>query len=109
MTLTPAFVEISFEQFPLLSVIFNLREIFPFRTKRFRKTVGEMKGDELRQSGFVAMRQITALVPATKTLLGIFNLWRRRPAPLALHQFAHAGVVRRFGTTRFGWLAHAED
>jgi hypothetical protein len=34
-----------------------------------------VKGDELRQPWFVAMRQIAALVPAAKTLLGIFGLW----------------------------------
>lgn len=33
---------------------------------------------------------------------------RRRPATLAFDQTAHAGIVRRPGTTRFGWLAHAK-
>jgi hypothetical protein len=52
------------------------------------------------------MRQITALMPTTKTLLEIFNLWRRRPAALSLDQIAHAGRVRRSGATRVGRLAH---
>ena len=75
MALTSPFVEIRFDQFPLLSVVLNLGEMFPFGAKRLGKTVGEMKGNELRQSRLVAMRQITALMPSAKTLLGIVGLW----------------------------------
>jgi len=53
------------------------------------------------------MWQITALVPAAKTLFEIFCLWWRRPATLPLDQITHARIVRRTGTTRFGWLTHA--
>ena len=83
--------------------------MLPLGAQRFGKTIGEMKGDELPQARLVAMRQITALVPAAKTLLEVFNLRRRRPAPLALDQITDAGVVRRSVLTRFGWLAHDED
>ena len=109
MTLTPAFVEIRFELFALLAAVLNLGKMLPLRTERFWKAIGEMKGDELRQSRFVAMRQITALVPTAKALLGILDLRWRGPVTLALHQFAHAGIVRRAGTTGFGRLAHDRD
>ena len=58
----------------LFAAVLNIGEMLPLGTKRFRKTVDEMKGNKLRQSRFVAMRKITALVPATKALFGIFNL-----------------------------------
>lgn len=76
MTFALAFVEIRFELFPPLEVIFNLGKMLPLRTKRFGKAVREMESDELRQSRFIAMRQITPLMPAAKTSLGIFNLSR---------------------------------
>ena len=53
------------------------------------------------------MRQITALVPTPKTLLGLIWFRRRRPKPLAFDQIAHAGIMRRSGSTQFGWLIHA--
>ncbi len=109
MTLTPAFIEIRFELFALLTVVLNLGEMLPLGTKRFRKAVGEMKGDELRQPRFVAMRKITALMPAAKALFGVCGLWRRRPATLALDQITHTKIMRRSRTKRFGWLAHDED
>ena len=82
--------------------------MFPLRTKCLGKRVCQPERDELREARFIAMRQITALISAAKTLLGILRFWWRRPAALALDQVAHAGIVRRSGTTRFRWLAHAK-
>ena len=67
MTFAPSFVQIRFKLFPLLSVVLNLGEMLPLGAHRFGKAVGEMKGDELRQARFIAVRQITALMPAAKT------------------------------------------
>ena len=75
MTLTPTSVQIRFDQFPLLTIVLNLGEMLPLGTQRFGKAVCEMKSDELRQARFIAMRQIAALMPAAKTLLGIVGLW----------------------------------
>ena len=50
---------------------------------------------------------LAALVPAAKTLSGILRVRWRRPTQLALDQITHAGILRRPGTTRFRWLAHA--
>ncbi len=72
MTRAPAFVEIRLNQFPLFAVVLIFGEMLPLGAKRFGKAVGKMKGDELRQPRFVAVRQITTLMPTTKTLLGIF-------------------------------------
>ena len=102
VTLAAPFVQVSLQFRPPLSVIFNLGKMLPLGTKRFRKTIGEMEGHELRQSRFVSMGQITAFVPTAKTLLGVFWIRPRGPASLALDQLAHAGIVRRPGTTRFG-------
>ena len=75
---TPS-VEIRSNQLPFLEVALNLGEMLPLRTSRFRKTVGEMKGDELCQTRLVAVWQISALVPSAKTLRRVFNLRTGRP------------------------------
>lgn len=75
MTLTPASVQIRFNHLPLLPVVLNFRKMLPLGTEGHRETISEVKGDKLRQPRFVAMWQITAFVPAAKTVLGILNLW----------------------------------
>src|SRR5690606_33280182 len=79
------------------------------RAQGFRKTVGETKRNELCQARLVAMRQITALMPAAKTSLRIFQFRRRRPAAFLLHQLSHIRIVRWPGWTRSGRLAHTVD
>jgi len=77
MALAASFVEIRF-QFPAaLRVVLDLPKVGPLRTKRFRKGISQTERDELRQTRFIAMREITSLVPAAKTLPDIFNDWRR--------------------------------
>ena len=67
-----------------------------------------MEGYKLRETGLVAMRQITALVPAAKTLPGILGFQGRKPASPALDQITDAGIVRWPGTAGFGSLTHDE-
>ena len=108
MTLAATFVEIGFQLRPALLVILKLQEMFPFGAKCFGKRIGQTERDELRESWFIAMRQVAAFIPTAKTLLEVFQLWWRGPATLAFDQIPHAGIVRWSGTTRFGRLAHAE-
>jgi len=74
MTFATPLVEILLKLLPLLTVVLNLEEMLPLGTKGRRKTVCQMKGDKLRETWLVTMRQITALMPATKTLFGVFKL-----------------------------------
>jgi hypothetical protein len=46
-------------------------------------------------------------VPASKTLLGVFDLWRQRPAAFGFNQIAHGNIVRRSPSPYIGWLVHA--
>jgi hypothetical protein len=66
-------VEVPLQFGPALAVVFNSREMLPLRAKRVGKTVGETKGDKLGKPRFVAMRQVTALMPTEKTLPGILG------------------------------------
>lgn len=77
MTLTPTTVEISLQLRATLLVVLNLPKMLLLGTKRFWKRIGEAKRDELCQARFIAMRQITALMPAAKTSLEVFHLWRQ--------------------------------
>jgi len=72
MTLAASLIQVCLQFRPPFPVIFNLGKMFPLGAQRFGKTIGETKRDKLRQSRFVAMRQITAFIPTTKTLLGVF-------------------------------------
>ena len=72
MTFTAPSIEIRLQFLPPLPVVLDLPEMLPLTAKRFRKRIGQSKRNELRQLRFVAMRQITALVPAAKSLLEIF-------------------------------------
>ena len=69
MAFASSLVEIGFEFFPSLAVVFNLGKMLPLRTERFGKAAGEMERDELRQARLVAMREIPPLMPAAKTAL----------------------------------------
>ncbi len=106
MTLAASSVEIRFQFRPPLLVVLNLQEMFPLAAKRYGKRIGQSERDKLRQPRFIAMRQITALIPAAKPLLGFLRFGRRRPTTFALDQIAHAGIMRWPGTARFGWLTH---
>src|SRR5580704_18849782 len=78
-TLPATFVQIRLHFCAPLAIIFNLRKMIPLRTKRLGKTVSQMKRDELREPRLIAMRQITSLIPATKSPLGILRFRRGRP------------------------------
>ena len=84
MTLATAFVEIRFELFAPFAIVLNAPKMLPLGAQGFGKTVGQAERDELREAGFIAMRQITSLMPAAETSLRVFDLWWRRPASLAL-------------------------
>ena len=68
VTLPNSLIEVSFKLLAPFAVIFNFQQGSPFRTQRPREGVGEVKSDELRESWFIAMRQVTALVPAAKAV-----------------------------------------
>jgi len=76
MTIAAPSVEIGFNQFPLLASILDLRKSLPLGTECPWKTVGEMKRDELDPVRFIAMWQITTLVPSAKAPLGVGDLRR---------------------------------
>ena len=69
MTISTAFVEICFKPFAALVIVFHVQEVRPFGTQSRRKTICQPKRDKLSEARFVAMRQITALVPAAKARL----------------------------------------
>ncbi len=106
MTLAPAPVEIRFQFGATPLVVFDFPELFPFGAKRFGKRIGQAKRDELCQPRFITVREITALMPAAKTLLEVFHLRRRGPPALVFDQIAHTGIVWRPGMAWFGWLVH---
>jgi len=109
MAFASSLVEIGFEFFPSLAVVFNLGKMLPLRTERFGKAAGEMERDELRQARLIAMREIPPLMPAAKTPLCVLHFRGRGPTTLSLCQIAHAGIVRWTGTARLGLFAHATD
>jgi hypothetical protein len=79
---TPA-VQIRLQFAATLLVILDLPKVLPLGTKRFGKRIGEANRDKLRQTRFIAMRQVAALIPTAKALLEDSHLRRRRPTSLA--------------------------
>ncbi len=106
LTLTSPFVQVCLQFSLPLMVVFNLEKVHPLGAKRFRKAIRETKRYELSEPRLVAVRQITTLMPTSKTLLGIIWVWRRRPTTLALYQLAKAGIVRWPRTTTIVGLIH---
>lgn len=74
MTLAAATIKIGFEFRAPLAVMFDAPEMFPLRTQRLGESIRQSKRDELRQAWFIAMRQITAFMPSTKSALGVIEL-----------------------------------
>ncbi len=73
MARAPAAIQISFEFQPALTVAFDRQKPLPLRTQSGRKGIRQVKSNELRQPRLVTMRQVTALVPATKPEPGWFQ------------------------------------
>ena len=90
------------------SVILDLCEMLPLGSESCWKAVIQPEGDELHESRFVPMRQITTLVPAAKTALGVLQVWKRGPAAFGLHQIMYAGISGRPGFGRLNQLIHKE-
>ena len=82
MRFAATLIEVGFKFCPALPVVFDLPEMFPFGTERFRKAVGEAECHELREPWLIAMRQITALVPTAEALFGFTGTWRTRSVSL---------------------------
>ena len=71
-------VQIGLQFNPPTAIVLDFQQRPPFGTHWFRERIREAKGDELNQARLVAVRQITALVPALKTAFNIFlqDEWR---------------------------------
>lgn len=95
MASSPPLVQVSLQLNSPLTVVFDFQQRFPFGTQLFRERIGESKGDELNQPRFVAVRKITLLVPAQKSMLNILLGEGTRPFAFALHQIPDAGIVGR--------------
>ncbi len=72
MTLTNAAIQILLQLRAFLAVVFDLQQMFPLASSRFRHGIREAKGDELDQTGKITVRQIAALMPAKKTEGALF-------------------------------------
>ena len=64
MAFAPALIQILLKLPAAVKVVLDLQHPFPFGTQGGRKGIGEAKGHELREPGFVAVRQVTAFIPA---------------------------------------------
>jgi len=60
-----------------LSLVFNFQHRRPLCSQVGWKRIEKVKRDKLRQTGFVTMGQVTALVPASKPQQRIRALLRR--------------------------------
>jgi hypothetical protein len=56
-----------------LVVVLDFEQRLPFGTQRRRKGIGNVEGDHLRESRFIAMRQVTAFVPTFEACFGLFG------------------------------------
>ena len=92
-TFAPALIQILFESQPAFTVVLDLEHRFPFRTQCCREAIGKMKGHELREAGFVAVRQVATFMPTAKTAYRVFPAHRHRPLPLDGNKLAHTGIV----------------
>src|ERR1017187_751236 len=71
MTITSSLVQVSLQLNPPLAIVLNLQQQLPFGTQLFRERIGQPEGDELNQPRFVAVRKITAFMPAAKSAFNI--------------------------------------
>ena len=62
--------------------------MLPFAATGGGHGIGEMEGDELDETGEIAVRQITALMPAEETEGALLVRERTQPALIVGHQFA---------------------
>ena len=67
MTFPAPAIQISFKLRAALSIIFNFEQCLPLGTKCAGICVCEMKGDELDQPRFIAVRQIATFMPTVET------------------------------------------
>ena len=67
-TFTDALVKIGFQFRSPFASIFNFKQMFPLAPTREWKRIGEAERDKLNQIRLVAVRQITALMPAKKAI-----------------------------------------
>jgi hypothetical protein len=97
VTFATSFVQISLQFKHPLAILLNPQQRLPLAPQFFRKCIRKSERHELDQPRFVAMRQITVLVPATKPTLHVFRGERMRPLTLAAHQVTNAGIIGRAG------------
>jgi hypothetical protein len=72
----PSLVEIGLELLAPLAVVLDFQHGSPLRTQCGRESIGQAEGDKLCKAGLIAVRQITAFVPATESQLGGFPVSR---------------------------------
>ena len=106
MTSTSTSVQVSFQLDALLAIVFNSQQGFPFQSQGLREGVGQSEGDELGQSGRVAVWEITALKPAEKALFKVIRREWRGPRLLAPNQVADTWII---GRTIQPLSLHAEE
>ena len=93
-TFSPTTVEIGFDLPALLPVFIDFQQRLPLGAQCSREAVGQSEGDELRQTGSVAVRQVTPPVPATEVASGMGFVNWRRPGVLCGDQVPEAGIMR---------------
>ena len=101
-------VEIRFEFDAALPVFLDAPDVLPLGAQRFRKCVGQPESDELCQSRFIAMWQVTALMPTAKPAQGVLALRPGRIALLVRNQIPHARIVRQTGAKNLKRLGHMD-
>jgi len=95
MTFTQSTIQIFLQPGALLPIVFNFQQMPPFTAPGNRQGIRQPKGDELNQPRFVAVRKITAFMPAAKPTLNVILGQGTRPLALALHQIPNARIVGR--------------
>jgi hypothetical protein len=80
--------------------------VFPITATRDGHGIGKPEGNELDEAGEIAVRQITALVPAEESEGAFLIRERTRPAVLVGHQFPE---VFAFGSRRHALGAPVSD
>ena len=69
--------------------------MFPFATAVGGQRIGQPQGDELRDTGGIIVRQITALMPAAKAFGLGTSIQGNGPRLFAVHELLQAGVIWR--------------
>src|SRR6266542_1243730 len=109
VALATSTVEVGFELFVPFPFILDGQHGLPLPTQGGRERISQTESYKLRQARLVAVRQITAFMPAREAKQGMLAFRRGRMALFVGHKLAHAGIMRRTGSFRAGLLPHGLD